>query len=230
MHPSRRGLAQLAAAQLQAASTAAAAGPTQPAAQGLPAAFLRQLSSASSALGAPHAQAADPEQAAVQRRRSHSAASTSGRPFSSSYPAAAQRSSSVTPAPARTKSTMAPALAAAQPHAVVQHALQEAARLVRQANVRREAAAIHSLDDLDGPLPLRGPRSRGSVDRNDDGMTLRRVANFTGEVGPPEPAWVRAAAAADGAAATSESQAALALYRQEVLHGHDVSRGWGAAV
>ena len=231
MQPSRRGLVQLAAAQLQAASASAAAGPSQPAAQGLPAVLLRQLSSASSALGAPHGQETGGEQAAAQRRRSHAGASTSGRPFSSSAPMAAQRSSSVTPAPARTKSTMAPAMATplpAQPHAVVQHALAAAARLVRQADARREAAANLEPADIDSPLPrleLRGPRARRRIDPSDDCMELRRVANFDGETGPPEPAWVRAAAAAEGTAATSESQAALALYRQEVLHGHDVSGG-----
>ena len=229
MRPSRRSITRLASVPLQAASACAAAAPSQPGAPGLPSALLRQLSSASSALGAPHEQTgAGPDPAAArqrQRRRSRYAASTStsGRGFSSSAPTAAARSSSASPPPARGKSTLAPAAAAAAavppPHPAVAQALQAAARRVRQADARLKAAAASPLRDLDRPLPRYQERETRRSAAGDDGMTLRRVANFTKDIGPPEPVWARHAAA-EG---SPESHAALALYRQEVLHGHDVS-------
>ena len=248
----RRG-AVSAAAQLQAAACSSAAIGAAPLAallQRLDAAGQRCGIHADTLQAANEQQDAQQQQQQQQhqqrRRLSHCAATPSGRASSdpahgrsrrglstsAAAAAAAQRSSSGAPSERSYSAAAAaaePALAfdaapdAALPHVTFSDpaaAAATAARLRAQANARLKAMTLAD------PQPRR--RMVPAADEPGE-MELRRVAvPLTNGSTPERPVWerlaaARAAADAAGSELQSESAAALQLYRQEVLHGHDVS-------
>lgn len=206
-----------------------------------PLALLRQLSVAAEQCSGP----ADPQQQAPlqqrtsggtrQRRRlSHCAASTSARCFSTG---SAARGSSASPErgyasqPAfdydvqRGEAAPAEHVAAATDY--LGQARQAAAKLKAQAAARIDAQRAEQLlvrdDRLAHNQRRRNAREGAGADDEDGNMLLRRRPLVCGEdAGPQLPVWAQPASGA-----TPQSAAALQLYRQEVLHGQDVSRSWG---